>query len=180
MQLSGPQVITALRDKLKFDSGRHLYAVLGTYERLEEFANKDLASATDPNGLPFPKPLNLNKALLANINDEDLRNLVNREAKRPQQINQHLNDQLNRVVQHSLNENPFLILKQIELMFAYDLDFSTLRRHASNQNRILLLLPGQQFGDHVVLFHQGGDAFQRPLPNNVIAENHLWELEAGK
>jgi hypothetical protein len=61
-------------------------------------------------------------------------------------------------------------------MFAYDLDFSTLRRYASNQNRILLLLPGQRSGDQIILFHEAAADFQRALPASVIADNHLWEL----
>jgi hypothetical protein len=176
MKLPGPQVISQMREKLKFNSGRHLYGVLGSYAILEHFAQNDLAGASDTTGSKFPSPLNLNRALLDRIDDAELRDLIEREAKRPQQIHQHLNDELNKLLQDKLKENSFLILQHLELLFAYALDFSTLRRHASNQNRILLLLPGQRRGDHIILFHEAEVEFQRNLPTNVIAENHLWEL----
>jgi hypothetical protein len=165
-----------MREKLKFDAGRHLYGVLGSYDSLERFMQNDLAGASDTAGNQFPKPMNLNRALLERIDDTALRNLIEREARRPQQVYQYLTDELNKLLQDTLHKNPFLILHQIELLFAYALDFATLRRHASNQNRILLLLPGKRFGDHIILFHEAGVEFQRSLPTNIIAENHLWEL----
>lgn len=176
MKLPGPQVITQLRSKLQFEAGRHLYGVLGSYQQLERFMRNDLAAARDPADNKFPTPINLNKALLECIDDAALRDLIDREAKRPQWITQRLNDELAKLLQASLRQTPFVILYQIELMFAYDLEFATLRRYASNQNRILLLLPGQRSGDQIVLFHEATAEFQRNLPASVIADNHLWEL----
>lgn len=176
MKLPGPQVISQLRVKLQFEGGRHLYGVLGTYRQLDRFARNDLATARDPADQQFPTPVNLNKALLDRIDDADLRNLIDWEAKRPQGIAYRLNDEFAKLLQTSLERIPFLILYQLELMFAYDLDFSTLRRYASNQNRILLLLPGQRSGDQIILFHEAVADFQRALPASVIADNHLWEL----
>ena len=54
MKITGPQVITQLRDKLRFGVGRHLYGVLGTYAQLAEFEQSDLAHARDPHGEEFP------------------------------------------------------------------------------------------------------------------------------
>ena len=176
MKLPGPQVISQMRDKLQFEAGRHLYGVLGTYAQLNRFSRLDLAESQDANGNAFPRPVNLNRALLSGIDDGDLRDMVDREARRPQWIAERLNDGLNRLLQESLSENRLLVVHQIELMFAYNLDFSILRRHASNQNQIILLLPGTRRGEHIILFHESDAEFQRNLPANVIADNHLWEL----
>lgn len=176
MKLPGPQVISQMKEKLHFEAGRHLYGVLGTYGQLERFLHNDLAGARDSSGQKFPSPINLNKALLGQIDDATLRDLIEREAKRPQWVSQRLDDEWEKLLQRSLDETSFIILYQIELMFAYELEFAALRRYASNQNRILLLLPGQRYGDHIILFHEAAVEFQRSLPANVIAENHLWEL----
>jgi len=78
-----------------------------------------------------------------------------------------------------LQARPFVILKQLELLFAYELDLSVFRTRATNQSHILLLLPGERRGDHVVLFHEADARFHRTIPPNLIAENHLWELTDG-
>jgi len=67
MKLTGPQIITELREKLQFDMGRHLYGVLGTYQTIEIFAKNDLAKARDAEGSSFPIPLNVNIILFQSI-----------------------------------------------------------------------------------------------------------------
>ena len=176
MPFTGPQVITELRDKLQFDVGRHLYGVLGTYANLTDFEDAALAQARDPEGRRFPQPINVNRELLARIGDADLRNLVHAEARRPTTIQRRLGQELDNLLEHLLVQNPFIVLKQLELIFAYSLDLGVFRTRAANQNHILLLLPGARHGDHVTLFHEAGSRFQRRLPTNLIADNHLWEL----
>src|ERR1035438_6411188 len=41
MKLSGHQINSNLRQKLEMPTGRHLYVVLGTYERLERYERVD-------------------------------------------------------------------------------------------------------------------------------------------
>src|SRR4051812_34073916 len=41
MRLSGHEINSRLRQKLEMSTGRHLYAVLGTYERLERYEKVD-------------------------------------------------------------------------------------------------------------------------------------------
>jgi hypothetical protein len=176
MKVTGPQVTSELRDKLQFDVGRHLYGVLGTYDKLTEFQDTALAQARGPRGRRFPLPVNANRELLARIGDEDLRGLVHAEARRPKTIQRRLGQELDDLLGYLLAEQPFLILKQIELIFAYGLDLGVFRTRATNQHHILLLLPGARHGDHVTLFHEAGSRFQRRLPPNLIADNHLWEL----
>jgi hypothetical protein len=41
MKLSGHEINSQLRQKLEMPTGRHLYVVLGTYERLECYEKVD-------------------------------------------------------------------------------------------------------------------------------------------
>jgi len=184
MKLSGPQITTILRENLQINSGRHLYGVLGTYAQLAVFEKNTLSQATfspqtlSPNEGAVPhKAINLNIALMDRIGDEDLRELVRSEGKRPQTIQRRLNLTFDSLLADLLAKDHFIILKQIELLFAYDLDLQTIRARASNQNHILLLLPGEKRGDHVALFTEANARFHRELPYQLIADNHLWELE---
>lgn len=179
MRASGPIIISMLRDQLQIAMGRHMYGVLGTYEQLSQFEEVDLAQAKDPLGIPFPPPTNVSQQLLARIGDQDLRKLVNDEAKRPQAIQYRLNRELNGLLRDLFDASHFVVLKHLELMYAYKLDFGALRTHASNQNHLLLLLPGERRGDHVVIFHEAETDFHKAIPVNLIPENHLWELANG-
>jgi len=179
MRITGPQVISELRQKLQFDVGRHLYGVLGTYAQLAVFEEAALSQALDPRGRRFSQPINLNYELLARIGDEDLRKLVQAEARRPMTIRRRLGQELDNLLGTLLQEQRFLVLKQLELLFTYELDLSVFRIRATNQNHILLLLPGARRGDYVVLFHEAESRFQRTIPPNLIADNHLWELRDG-
>ena len=179
MKISGPQIISELGEKLQVYIGRHLYGVLGTYNQLAHFEQEDLGKAMMPGGSSFPEVVNLNHHLLANIDDEDLKRLVQDEAKRPQSVNRTLNNTLNSLIGSLLTDSNVLILKNLELVFAYNLDLSIFRTRATNQKHILLLLPGERRSDHVMIFHESSARFHRPLPSNLIAENHLWELTDG-
>ena len=70
----------------------------------------------------------------------------------------------------------FLALKNLELLFAYDLEMNCLRIRATNQKHILVLLPGERVGDRITLFHEASTPNHRTLPMNIVPENHLWEL----
>jgi hypothetical protein len=183
MKLSGPQITTILRENLQIDSGRHLYGVLGTYSQLAAFENDILSQinllSQEPGNATTShhQVVNLNFALMDRIGDEDLRDLVRSEGKRPQTIQRRLNLTFDSLLANLLEKDHFIILKQIELLFAYDLDLQTIRARASNQNHILLLLPGEKRGDHVALFTEANSRFHRELPYQLIADNHLWELE---
>ena len=183
MKLSGPQITTILRENLQIDSGRHLYGVLGTYAQLAAFENDILSQinllSQEPGNATTARHqvVNLNFALMDRIGDEDLRDLVRSEGKRPQTIQRRLNLTFDSLLANLLEKDHFIILKQIELLFAYDLDLQTIRARASNQNHILLLLPGEKRGDHVALFTEANSRFHRELPYQLIADNHLWELD---
>ena len=179
MKTTGPEIITALRDKLQFDIGRHLYGILGGYDQLEKFESEVLEQSSLPNGNSFPKPINLGRHLLAAIEDDNLKRLIRDEARRPQAVRRTLNNTLNQLLGNLLSISNILVLKNLELVFAYDLDLSVFRTRAANQSHILLLLPGERRSDHITIFHEANNRFQRPLSQNLIAENHLWELIDG-
>jgi hypothetical protein len=176
MKLTATQVISELRTKLQVDVGRHLYGVLGGYAALGHFESAHLAEARALDGAPFPAPLNLNRALLDSIADDDLRGLIRDEARHPLATQRRLNAHLASLLTSRLHDERFLIVKQIELIFAYELELTFFRTCATNDRHILLLLPGERRGDRITLFHEAEARFQRILPDSLIADNHLWEL----
>jgi len=176
MQASGPDIIRALCDKLDSDSGRHLYAVVGTYRGLDRFEAEDLAQARTPSGSAFPLPINLNREVLSRIPDEELRQLVSEEARLPRYVADRLAQELRSLLQEPLATGGLIVIKQVELFFAYDLDLAIFRTHAINRSHILLLLPGAVSGERVALFHEADARFHRTVPDGVIAADHIWEL----
>jgi len=176
--LSGPQVISELRRQLQNQSGRHLYVVMGSYSQLESFEKSDLAPAQTADGQGFPEPVNFNRELLACIEDEVLRRMVRDESRLPTWVQSQLNQAFEQILQRFFDQRLFLILKQCELLFAYKLDASKLRIYATNQNHLLLLLPGRQVSHQIQLFHEAEPRFQAQFPGQLVTENNLWELKA--
>jgi hypothetical protein len=176
--LTGPQIISELRKQLQNQSGRHLYAVLGTYQLLENFEKNDLSPALTADGKPLPKPVNFNRDLLDHIEDESLRQMVRDESRRPKAVESQLNQAFEQVLRENFAEQSLLIVKQCELMFAYKLDLSKLRTYATNQNHLLLLLPGRQISNQILFFHESDQRFQNQFPSQLVTENNLWELKA--
>lgn len=176
MKVTATQIISELRTRLQVDVGRHLYGVLGSYAGLEGFERAHLAEARGPDDAPFPAALNLNRALLDSIADDDLRSLIRDEARRPLATQRRLNEHLATLLTARLTHERFLVIKQIELIFAYELELTVFRTCATNDKHILLLLAGERRGDRITLFHEAEARFQRILPDSLIADNHLWEL----
>lgn len=176
--LSGPQIISELHKQLQNQSGRHLYVVLGAYSQLAAFEQNDLAPARTSGGGSFPEPVNLNRELLACIEDEALRHMVRDESRRPQAVERQLNQAFDDLLRRFFDQTTFLILKQCELLFAYNLDLSKLRTYATNLNHLLLLLPGRQVSGQIQLFHEAEARFQAQFPGGLVTENNLWELKA--
>jgi hypothetical protein len=176
MKLSGHEINSQLRQKLEMPTGRHLYVVLGTYERLERYERVDLSEARSPTGQALSDAVNINHSLLDRINDEELKRLVQTEASRTESVKDRLSKELDSLVAEKLDGGSFLAIKNLELLFAYDLELNCLRIRATNQKHILLLLPGERIGDRITLFHEAPQHYHRTLPTNLVPENHLWEL----
>ena len=176
MKLSGHEINSQLQQKLQMPTGRHLYVVLGIYERLERYERVDLLEARSPTGERLCEPVNVSHNLLDRINDDELKRLVQTEASRAESVKDRLAKELDVLVAEKLNAGSFLSLKNLELVFAYDLELNCLRIRATNQKHILILLPGEKVGDRITLFHEASSNNHRTLPTNLVPENHLWEL----
>jgi len=177
MKLKGSQILANLRSSLQVDIGRHLYAVLADYAGLEAFEKNELFQFRKADGTALPVPINLSQALLERIGDSDLRNLVQQEGRFPIGVKRKLGLEFDALLANLLAQDHFVILKNLELLFAFELELETVRARANNQNHILMLLPAEKRGDHVVLFSEADQRFHRQLPFQLIADNHLWELE---
>ena len=77
-------------------------------------------------------------------------------------------------VKEKIQTNTTLLLKDLELVFIYNIDLSVLRVLAADQFRIILLLPGKRVRDRIQMFP--GSNYDFSLPRNLIAENHIWEI----
>ena len=175
--MNSTEIIEALRRKLTVTSGRHLYGVLGSYALLDAFAKK-LSQTKTLEDTPFPEPDNVNRGILEAIPDDEFKRLAEDEARRPEPTAAHVGRAFERFLRKSLGSNKLVVLANLEMLFAYNIELNLLRTMAADENSVLLLLPGRRAGGRVVMFHEmremaGGDY---TLPTNLIADNHLWEI----
>jgi hypothetical protein len=176
MRLSGHEVNSELRQKLAMPTGRHLYVVLGTYERIDRYERVAFREARSPEDRPLGTSLNINRSLLQRFGDDELKWLVRNEAGMPATVKKQLVDELDALIAEKLEESSFLAVKNLELLFAYDIELNCFRIRATNQKHILVLLPGEKVADRITLFHEAPATNHRTLPLNLVPENHLWEL----
>lgn len=176
MKFQATEILSFLQQNLSNNIGRHLYAVLGTYIQLNKFTETALYHAKQPNGEPFPKAISLNHVLINSFDPDQLQELIHKELKRPQNTQDKLNRAFDEFLRTSREETNFLILKDLELLFAYSLDVSRLRLWASNQQHLLILLPGEVRGDQIYLFPEVSDDESFKFDNQLFSENNIWEL----
>jgi hypothetical protein len=169
------EIIETLRSKLSIPGGRHLYGVLGSYTALQAFAKK-LVQARTMDGRTFPKPLNVNRGILDTIPDDEFRQLVENEAKKPEPTAAHVAKAFGSFLRSKLRGKGLVVLANLETIFAYHLELNLLRTLAADEDRILLLLPGKRSGGRIVMFPNWEGA-EYALPTNLIASDHLWELK---
>lgn len=168
------EIVERLLAKLALPGGRHLYGVLGSYERLDAFA-AELAAARMADGRPFPAPLNVNRGILDAIPDDEFRKLTRDEARRPEPTAAHVARAFAAFLRQHLRGKGLVVLANLELLFAYGVELNLLRTLAADDDRVLLLLPGRRDGLRVLMFPEPADS-SYALPTNLIADNHLWEL----
>ncbi|RLB92728.1 MAG: hypothetical protein DRH50_09160 [Deltaproteobacteria bacterium] len=169
------EIIEALRSKLTVPGGRHLYGVLGSYPALAAFSKK-LRQAKAPDGRRFPKPMSVNLGILKSIPDDEFRQLVENEAKRPEPTAAHVAKAFEMFLRSKLRRKGLVVLSNLEMLFAYHLELNLLRTMAADEDRILLLLPGKRISGKIIMFPDL-DEGSYTLPTNLIAENHLWEVK---
>ena len=168
------EIIEALRSKLSVPGGRHLYGVLGTYPQLRAFAKK-LQQAKTTDGESFPRPLSVNRGILDAIPDDEFRKLVENEAKRPEPTAAHVAIAFESFLRANLRGKGLVVLGDLEMLFAYNLELNLLRTMAADEDRILLLLPGRRSAGNIIMFPDLTEG-SYTLPINLIAGDHIWEL----
>ncbi len=177
MKMSGTQTTEALTKSFQNNIGRHLYGVLGSYKQLETFLNINVPHIIIPEESIPPKVIHFNNSILDLIGDDDLRDMIKVEARLPQSTQGKLNKVFESLLINSLRQNRVLIIYQMELLFAYEMDLQIFRARATNQNHIVLLLPGELHRDQIDLFNEGLTHAHQILPAQLITENHLWEIQ---
>ena len=170
------EIVENIRSKLNVAGGRHLYGVLGSYDALKRF-HKLLRQAKMPDGRLFPKAISVNKGILNTIPDDEFQELVKNEAKRPEPTIAHVGKAFEAFLRSKLTGKGLIILSNLETLFAYNLELNLLRTMASDDDRVLLLLPGKRSGGRIIMFPDS-DEGSYTLPTNLIAAGHLWELRS--
>jgi hypothetical protein len=177
MKLKPTEILNSLYNNLKIPSGRHLYAVLGSYSALEAFTENTLCQAKLADGSAFPTPISVNKMLLNSFEDDSLAEIIIKESRRPKYTQSVLDKILDDFLRKQFTTTNFIILQHLELVFAYSLDLSKLRRWAANQNHILVLLPGEIRNQQIYLFDDPITGESLKFDNQLFSENNIWELD---
>jgi hypothetical protein len=176
MKLSDPDVNSALKDKLANHAGRHLYLILGTYEALDRYERVAYPELRDSDGKKLPKPISVSRTLLDKFQDEELQKLAGSELRQINHIKDRLYTEFDQLLVDGLEQSSALTLKQVELLFAFDIEFDKVRIRAVNQKHILLMLPGEMSSERITLFHEASPEWHRTLPQALVPEDHLFEL----
>jgi hypothetical protein len=156
---------------------RHLYLVMGLCAQLDAFERDLIANAKTPDRKPLRQPISINKAILARLSDEDLNKLDSGEAKYPTMVHDRIKKEFEALLTDALEEQNIAILRDMEMLFAFNIDLAILRLIATNGKHVVLLLPGHRVGDRIILFHEAEGKFERRLPTNLVMENHIWEID---
>jgi hypothetical protein len=173
--LEDAEIIEILRKKIEVPVGRHLYGIIGSYDSLNRFSTES-SKAKRIDGTQFPNPISINQGLLELFSDVEFRTTVETEAKYPQPTRKTIEDAFDRFIRNHLKEHGLIILKDLELVFAYNVNLNPLRTLAADERKIILLLPGKRSGKAIIMYPNCTEG-ENPLPTNLIAEDHLWLLE---
>ena len=169
------EIIEALRSRVTVPSGRHLYGVLGSYQALTDFASELSKAKMPESDATFSATINVNRGILEAIPDEDFKRLASNEARHPQPTANQVSRAFEVFLRSVLPGNGLVVLSNFEMLFAYNIELNLLRSMATDDNRILLLLPGKRSAGKIIMFPDM-DGADYVLPVNLIAENHMWQL----
>ena len=167
-------IIIALRNKLEIPVGRHLYGVIGSYKSLDKFM-RVLQEATTSNGDHFPTPISVTRGIIETFSDEEFRSIVKDEAQRPESTRRSVELSFEKFLRTQFKQKKILVLTDLEILFPYNTDLSPLRTMATDENRIILLLPGKRSGERIVMYPDLADG-EYKIPKSLIANDHLWEV----
>ena len=169
------EIIESLIGKMGLAAGRHLYGILGSYGRLKEFAEK-LQQASLPDGTRFPAPVSVNRRIMEAISDEEFKRLAEGEARMPEPVVGAVTAGFESFMRELLKNKTTSILNGLEMLFAYDVEFTVLRTMAADENKVILLLPGKRTGGKTIMYPDW-NAGSYTLPSTLVAQDHLWELK---
>ena len=173
------EIISVMGKKLEIPVGRHLYGILGTYSDLEHF-KKTLKTAVYEDEKPYPLPISVTSCLLNAFSDEEFHRIVTDEAKRPEPTRKSIAAEFNSFIRKTITDQKLIVLEDLELLFAYGIDLYPFRTQATDDKRIILLLPGLRKNGVIYLYSEKSTLIPLQneviLPSNLIAEDHLWEL----
>jgi len=136
-ELKDTEIIEALLSKLRIAAGRHLYGVVGSYDALERFAPR-LCEVTMPDGSPFPEPVSVTAGVLSVIPQDEFTRLAAEEARYPEAVRARVNRAFEEFLRSTLKQG-MVVMKDLEILFAYDVDLSSLRALSTDRQRALLL-----------------------------------------
>lgn len=170
------EITDQLRAKLTSPTGRHLYAVLGSYGALERFAEKLTTTSATGNSM-FPMAVSVTQGILDCISDEGFAHEGSQELAVPEVAARLVQNAFNDFLSEYVLKHGLTVLRDWELAVAYDCDLHLLRERATDSHRVVLLLPGKRSGGNVMLFPllPGGDL---KLPGGILTDDHIWETEA--
>lgn len=176
--MKAADIITELHRKLDMPGGRHLYAILGTYNKLALFA-KELSKTLIPSqNIHFPKPLNVNREIMDSIPDEEFRELCLEETKRPASTRRRVELAFEEFLTTVLKKQNLIVLEKLELILAYGVDPEPLRTLSTDDHRIIMLLPAKKTSDCILMFPECADLnYDYSLPGNLIANDRVWEFK---
>ena len=166
-------IIINIINYLQVPVGRHLYGVIGDYDSLVIFEEK-IKEASLNNGEKFTPPISINESIIEAFSDDEFRKIVEEEAKRPEPTRASIKNMFEKTIRGKLDQYGTILLKDLELIFIYDIDFSIFRTFATDNHRIILLLPGKRSMGRIIMYPNSKHDFS--LPQNLIADNHIWEI----
>lgn len=167
------ELLTQLSQRLNQSlPGRHLYTVIGAYDRLEKFQT---AYEKNCSKLRLPSLYSVNLKLLSHLTEEQRAELLAGEA-RGEYLTSLLQKHFEAWVTQRLADEGQIALARLELLFAYHVEIGFLRKWAIDTKKIVVLLPGQKVGGSIFLFHEFRFS-ERLLPEGIFVSNCIYFLD---
>ena len=122
-----------------------MYGILGSYAALGRFAAK-LCQVKMPNGEFFPSAVSVNRGILNSIPDAEFKTLAENEPRRPEPTMARVAQAFAAFLRSELNKKDLIVLSGLEMIFIYNVELNLLRTMATDNKRVILLLPGKRTG----------------------------------
>jgi len=151
-----------------------LYGILGGYAALDRFAAK-LCQVKMPDGEFFPGAVSVNRGILNSIPDAEFKTLAENEPRRPEPTMARVAQAFAVFLRSELNKKDLIVLTGLELIFIYNVELNLLRTTATDNKRVILLLPGKRERGEILMYLDSSPG-EYKLPSNLLADNHLWEV----